>query len=64
MKKETKIISENPQKGKKYLTRQVVVQTIVTGKKNRVGDPYKTSVTKHIRIKKTKKQIEEERNAL
>ena len=47
MKKETKMISENPQRG----TRQIVIQTIVTGKKNRVGKPYKISVTKHILIK-------------
>ena len=31
---------------------QVVVKTIVKGKKNRKGKPYKTSVTKHIKKKK------------
>ena len=40
---ETKVISSNDK------MKMVVVQTIVPKKKNRKGQPFRTSVTKHIK---------------
>ena len=40
---EPKVISSNPNTKK----RMVVVQTTIPNKKNRKGQPFKTSVTKH-----------------
>ncbi len=56
MEKERIVISENPYKG----TQQVVEITTHKNKKNRVGKPYKESVTKHIKVKPTKFRKEEE----
>lgn len=54
MDKERVVISENPYKG----TQQVVDIITHKNKKNRIGKPYKESVTKHIRVKPTKKREE------
>jgi len=56
MKEETKVIS----KSNKNKTQMVVVQTTVTGKKNRKGEPLKTSVTKHIKYNPSKKELNNE----
>ena len=42
----TKVISSNDK------MKMVVVQTTVPNKKNRKGQPFRTSVTKHIKKKK------------
>ena len=53
MKTETKVIS----KSIKNRTQMVVVQTTVTGKKNRKGKPLKISETKHIKYNPNKKEF-------
>lgn len=57
MEKEIKVISENPYEG----TQQIVEITTYGKKKNRIGKPYKESVTKHIKVKPTKFRKVEER---
>tara|TARA_R100001463_G_scaffold135823_1_gene199786 strand:+ start:588 stop:755 length:168 start_codon:yes stop_codon:yes gene_type:complete len=37
-------------------TREVVEITTIKGKKNRKGEPYKESVTKHLSLKSKKKE--------
>ena len=40
-------------------TREVVEITTIKGKKNRKGEPYKQSVTKHLSLKTKKKKKDE-----
>ena len=40
--------------------REVVEITTIKGKKNRKGEPYKESVTKHISLKNKKKEVADE----
>tara|TARA_R100000152_G_C6747923_1_gene171492 strand:- start:585 stop:758 length:174 start_codon:yes stop_codon:yes gene_type:complete len=54
MQKEIVEISRNKK------TRQVVEITTVKGKKNRKGEPYKESITKHLSLKNKKKKDEVE----
>ena len=56
MKEETKVIS----KSNKNRTQMVVVRTTITGKKNRKGEPLKTSVTKHIKYNPSRKELNNE----
>ena len=51
MKEVTRVISENRSKG----TQMVVVQVTIPGRTNRLGQPYKTSVTKHRRMSRKSK---------
>ena len=56
MQKEIVEISRNKK------TRQVVEITTVKGKKNRKGEPYKESVTKHLSLKNKNKKKDKVQN--